>query len=79
MPKAPLGGNAIGDSYTYGSTVKYSCGVLYNLVGNDTSVCQANATWSGNLPRCKPSMFRHNCIYNMIVLCLLLLMNLRVV
>ena len=55
MPKAPVGGFAVGTSYTYGSVVKYSCGVLYNLVGSNTTVCQANATWSGDLPRCKPS------------------------
>lgn len=53
-PKVPFGGFVSGKSFTYGSIVRYTCDVLYNLLGNDTSVCLANATWSGRLPRCKP-------------------------
>eukprot|EP00794_Sanderia_malayensis_P015288 gene15288-16866_t len=53
-PDIPTGGSIVGSKYTYGSTVKYSCGVLYNMTGHDTRVCQANKTWSGTAPKCRP-------------------------
>lgn len=55
-PKPPTGGTYSSKNFNYGSILKYSCGPLYNLVGNDTSVCLSNGSWSGPKPTCKPSM-----------------------
>ena len=37
---------------TFGQTATYSCNIGYNLVGNNTRVCQDTANWSQNAPTC---------------------------
>ena len=53
-PQTPLGGWVSGKSYTYNSTIVYSCGSLYDLIGRGTRTCLANGSWTGETPRCKP-------------------------
>ena len=42
----------IGNDFTYGSTVTFSCDTGYELQGNETALCQANGQWSSNIPLC---------------------------
>ena len=37
---------------TLGQRATYSCDTGYNLVGNNTRVCQATGVWSGSAPTC---------------------------
>ena len=37
---------------TFGQTATYSCNTGYNLVGDNTRVCQATGVWSGSEPTC---------------------------
>ncbi|XP_065061581.1 mannan-binding lectin serine protease 1-like [Rhopilema esculentum] len=53
-PPAPFGGSIVGNRFTYRSKVHYSCGVLYNLVGQNSTTCLANGSWSGVMPKCAP-------------------------
>ncbi len=50
-PTAPGNGGASAPVTTYGSTVTWSCGAGYGLVGGGTGTCQANATWT-TAPTC---------------------------
>ncbi|CAG2206585.1 unnamed protein product [Mytilus edulis] len=46
-------GNLHGGTFTYGSTVRYTCRSEYLLVGGSSSRrCQHGARWSGRKPRC---------------------------
>ena len=38
---------------TFGQTATYSCDPGYNLVGDDTRICQASGVWSGSEPNCQ--------------------------
>ena len=51
-PGTPTNGNAIIISTTFGTTIMYSCNETYILCGSDSRTCQANATWSGEVPDC---------------------------
>ena len=44
---------------TYNSVATYSCNDGYNLVGDITRTCQANATWSGRDPSCESTIIGH--------------------
>lgn len=35
-----------------GSVASYGCDDEFVLVGNETSTCQSDGTWSGDEPRC---------------------------
>ena len=48
----PVNGYTIGNNFTYGSTVTFSCDIGYELEGNETALCQANGQWSSNIPLC---------------------------
>ncbi|XP_054276634.1 sushi, von Willebrand factor type A, EGF and pentraxin domain-containing protein 1-like [Macrosteles quadrilineatus] len=43
----------IGRSYFYESKIEYVCQNGYRLVGDKTRTCQANGTWSGDIPSCQ--------------------------
>ena len=55
---------------TFGQIATYSCNTGYNLVGNNTRMCQATGVWSGSAPTCqgmvanRPPLFSSICIYN---------------
>ncbi|XP_070542955.1 clotting factor C-like [Ptychodera flava] len=47
-------GNFTNDNFTYPNTIIYSCDAFYKLLGQNVSMCQANASWSGTKPHCEP-------------------------
>ena len=51
-PGAPVNGYSIGEYFTYGSKVIFSCDIGYELKGNETALCQANGQWSSHIPLC---------------------------
>ncbi len=51
---APVNGNKIGSSVTYGSTVQFNCDSGYELNGASSVSCQADMTWSDSVPECLP-------------------------
>nr|XP_033792232.1 CUB and sushi domain-containing protein 1 [Geotrypetes seraphini] len=51
-PGVPAGAILTGDTFTYGSIVRYSCPVGHTLIGNLTRICQEDSHWSGTLPHC---------------------------
>ena len=48
----PENGNYIVNGTGLGSTVKFSCILGYNLIGQPEQVCLENGTWSGSPVRC---------------------------
>ena len=42
---------------TFGQTATYSCDTGYNLVGDNTRICQATGVWSGSAPTCQGMLF----------------------
>ncbi|CAG2248857.1 unnamed protein product [Mytilus edulis] len=52
-PGSISNGNLHGGTFTYGSTVRYTCHSGYLLVGGSSSrSCQLSELWSGRKPRC---------------------------
>ncbi|XP_040823013.1 CUB and sushi domain-containing protein 1 [Ochotona curzoniae] len=51
-PGVPANAVLIGERFTYGATVHYTCNGDHSLVGNSTRVCQEDSHWSGALPHC---------------------------
>ena len=51
-PGPLVNGHTMGNNFTYGSTVIFSCDIGYELQGNETALCQANGQWSNNIPLC---------------------------
>ena len=50
---APANGSVSYTSTTYGSAATYDCNAGYGLVGNATTTCQSNGTWSNAAPTCE--------------------------
>ena len=42
---------------TFGQTATYTCDTGYNLVGDNTRICQATRVWSGSAPTCQGMLF----------------------
>jgi len=61
---APVSGGKNGNTFTYNSTVTFTCDPGYNLTGDSSIICQANGSWSASVPTC-PIYGRnmHNGIY----------------
>lgn len=53
FPGMPADGAITLRGTTYGSTVHYSCSTGHSLVGQNTSVCQADGQWSNEPPSCE--------------------------
>uniref|UniRef100_A0A8C8AY99 CUB and Sushi multiple domains 2 n=1 Tax=Otus sunia TaxID=257818 RepID=A0A8C8AY99_9STRI len=51
-PGSPPHAQIVGDKYTVGSVVRYSCLGKRTLIGNSTRMCQLDGRWSGSLPHC---------------------------
>ena len=49
----PIDGSVNFTSTTYDSQARYNCKTGYSLFGSETSVCQANETWSDTAPICR--------------------------
>ena len=52
-PDPPSAGSTTFTTTTFLSEASYDCSNGYFLVGNDTRVCQEDATWSGTTPLCQ--------------------------
>ena len=52
-PEMPTNGAIDLRSTTFDSTVQYACNTGYSLVGQNTSVCQADGEWSSGPPSCE--------------------------
>ena len=52
-PGVPANGQRVGDRFFYKDAVFYSCDLLFGLVGARLRECQANGTWTGQLPSCQ--------------------------
>ncbi|XP_078664131.1 CUB and sushi domain-containing protein 3-like [Branchiostoma floridae x Branchiostoma belcheri] len=50
---APANGAKIGSNF-YQDVLHFTCSSGYDLVGNFSITCQADATWSGSVPTCTP-------------------------
>lgn len=50
--QAPANGQVESTYTDLGAEALYHCDTGYELFGNDTRTCNANASWSGNLPQC---------------------------
>ena len=58
----PVNGELNLTTTTFMSTSTYSCNAGYTLFGKGTRTCQANGTWSDNVPTCdrKYNIFQIN-------------------
>ncbi|KAL2080247.1 hypothetical protein ACEWY4_024040 [Coilia grayii] len=54
-PGSPPNGLLIGDKFTFGSTVRYSCTGGRKLKGESSRTCQLNGHWSTPMPFCSGS------------------------
>ena len=52
-PGVPRNGFRNMTTTMFGSTVEFSCGLGYELVGNGTRTCKVDGTWSGSMPLCQ--------------------------
>ncbi|KAJ6652285.1 hypothetical protein lerEdw1_012753 [Lerista edwardsae] len=55
-PGSPPYAQILGDVYTVGSVVRYSCLEGRSLIGNSTRMCQLDGRWSGSLPHCSGNL-----------------------
>ncbi|XP_013383226.1 sushi, von Willebrand factor type A, EGF and pentraxin domain-containing protein 1 [Lingula anatina] len=59
MPNEIENGELLFSSNMYGGTVEYMCHEGFELIGNKSHACQADKTWSGNIPYCEQIMCPH--------------------
>ncbi|XP_042878589.1 sushi, von Willebrand factor type A, EGF and pentraxin domain-containing protein 1-like isoform X2 [Penaeus japonicus] len=52
VPEAPANGQVESTFTDLGAEALYHCDTGFELFGNDTRTCTADASWSGNLPQC---------------------------
>ncbi|XP_072548530.1 CUB and sushi domain-containing protein 3 isoform X2 [Salminus brasiliensis] len=55
-PGVPPHGVLIGDKFTFGSAVRYTCTGGRELIGDSGRTCQLSGHWSGSLPHCSGDM-----------------------
>ena len=51
-PGVPVHGIRLGEEFTVGSVVRFSCEPGYVLKGSPERTCLANGTWLGTQPEC---------------------------
>lgn len=51
-PGVPVHGIRLGEEFTVGSDVRFSCEPGYMLKGSPERTCLANGTWLGTQPEC---------------------------
>lgn len=51
-PGVPVHGIRLGEEFTVGSVVRFSCEPGYVLRGSPERTCLANGTWLGTQPEC---------------------------
>lgn len=52
-PGVPVHGIRLGEEFTVGSVVRFSCEPGYVLRGSPERTCLANGTWLGTQPECQ--------------------------
>jgi hypothetical protein len=55
----PANGAVIHTGVLPGATATYTCDMLYELVGNDTRVCDSNGIWTNSAPTCARKSLVH--------------------
>ncbi|KAI8482553.1 hypothetical protein Bbelb_397010, partial [Branchiostoma belcheri] len=51
VPSSPVNGDSSGPNF-FQDVVQFTCDQGYDLVGDSSSTCQADRTWSSNVPSC---------------------------
>ncbi|GAA6081565.1 CUB and sushi domain-containing protein 3, partial [Tachysurus ichikawai] len=51
-PGVPPHALLMGEKFTFGSSVRYTCMGGRRLIGDATRTCQLTSHWSGSLPHC---------------------------
>lgn len=51
-PGVPVHGIRLGEEFTVGSVVRFSCEPGYSLKGSPERTCLSNGTWLGTQPEC---------------------------
>uniref|UniRef100_A0A3Q2DJ30 Sushi domain-containing protein n=1 Tax=Cyprinodon variegatus TaxID=28743 RepID=A0A3Q2DJ30_CYPVA len=59
-PGTPPHAVMIGEKFTFGSAVHYSCREDRQLIGDSSLTCQVNGHWSGPLPHCSGKLTYKN-------------------
>ena len=69
-PGTPQNGARTGNSFTFESTVSYTCNDGYELQGSATQTCQQTSRWTDQRPVCARKI-QHNSVWacGSIVLC----------
>ena len=57
-PGIPANGTRIGSTFTFDSTVNYTCDDGFKLIGDIRRNCLSSGNWSGDLPTCQSKL--HN-------------------
>ena len=52
-PGIPANAARIGSTFTFDSTVHYTCDDGFNLIGDKSRNCLPGGNWSGDLPTCQ--------------------------
>lgn len=58
-PGVPVHGIRLGEEFTVGSVVRFSCEPGYTLKGSPERTCLANGTWLGTQPECHGMKYLH--------------------
>lgn len=62
-PGVPVHGIRLGEEFTVGSVVRFSCEPGYMLKGSPERTCLANGTWLGTQPECHGKKYLDANIY----------------
>lgn len=58
-PGVPVHGIRLGEEFTVGSAVRFSCEPGYMLKGSPERTCLTNGTWLGTQPECHGKKYIH--------------------
>ena len=53
---------AVSGHYLPGTVASFSCGLGFVIVGDSTSVCQSDTTWTNSQPDCHRESRPHSCL-----------------
>ena len=67
-PGIPANGTRIGSTFTFDSTVNYTCDDGFKLIGDIRRNCLSSGNWSGDLPTCQSKLHNDWKIYHINVL-----------
>ena len=59
-PGIPANGTRIGSTFTFDSTVNYTCDDRFKLIGQIRRNCLSSGNWSGDLPTCQSKLKRYS-------------------